>query len=257
MYRVRAYLKYLLKSTNHHGVHSPFVYNLVTKCFYAKSSLKDKQFVRDYKQQLLNSKETIIVTDFGAGSRVFKSNQRAVSKIAKVAALSEKNALLLMRMVSYLNLNSILELGTSLGVATASMAFANPKANLVSLEGCEATSRVANEQFSAFNLNPIEQVVGEFSETLPDQIEKRVYDLIYFDGNHSKEATLTYFKSALTAKHNASVFIFDDIHWSQEMTEAWNEIKNHSEVTVSIDTFQWGIVFFRKEQRKEHFIIRL
>lgn len=257
MYRVRSYVKYLLKSTNQHGVHSPFVYHLVTKCFYVKSALKDKNLVRTYKEKLLNSKENITVTDFGAGSKVFKSNHRSVSKIAKVASISEKNALLLIRMVKYLELNSILELGTSLGVATASMAFANPKANIISLEGCEATSKVAAEQFSFFKLDAIEQVIGEFSETLPTQIERQSYDLIYFDGNHSKQATLDYFKTALKAKHNESVFIFDDIHWSKEMSEAWNEIKNHADITVSIDTYQWGIVFFRKEQRKEHFIIRM
>uniref|UniRef100_UPI00404B6DEF hypothetical protein n=1 Tax=Flavobacterium sp. TaxID=239 RepID=UPI00404B6DEF len=29
-----SYLKFLLKSTNQHGVHSPFVFDLVTKCLY-------------------------------------------------------------------------------------------------------------------------------------------------------------------------------------------------------------------------------
>jgi hypothetical protein len=40
------------------------------------------------------------------------------------------------------------------------------------------------------------------------------------------------------------------------MEEAWETIKNHPKVTVTIDTFQWGLVFFRKEQPKEHFVIR-
>ncbi|MCM4161737.1 class I SAM-dependent methyltransferase [Antarcticibacterium flavum] len=82
-------------------------------------------------------------------------------------------------------------------------------------------------------------------------------DLIYFDGNHSKEATLKYFEQLLPLAHNDSVFIFDDIHWSKGMEEAWAEIKGHPRVRVSIDSFFWGIVFFRKEQEKEHFIIRL
>ena len=81
--------------------------------------------------------------------------------------------------------------------------------------------------------------------------------MIYFDGNHQKEATLQYFNQLLKTAHNDSVFIFDDIHWSKEMTEAWETIKNHPKVTVTIDTFFWGFVFFRKEQVKEHFIVRL
>ena len=42
-----------------------------------------------------------------------------------------------------------------------------------------------------------------------------------------------------------------------EMEKAWEIIKNHPKVTITIDTFQWGIVFFRTEQEKEHFVIRV
>jgi hypothetical protein len=41
------------------------------------------------------------------------------------------------------------------------------------------------------------------------------------------------------------------------METAWEMIKKHPKVTVTIDTFQWGLVFFRREQHKEHFIIRV
>ena len=60
----------------------------------------------------------------------------------------------------------------------------------------------------------------------------------------------------LESIHNNSIFIFDDINWSIEMQETWAIIKEHPKVTVSIDTYFWGIVFFRKEQEKQHFIIR-
>jgi hypothetical protein len=53
------------------------------------------------------------------------------------------------------------------------------------------------------------------------------------------------------------VWIFDDIHWNTEMEQAWESIKNHPKVTATIDTFQWGIVFFRAEQAKENFVIRI
>ena len=56
---------------------------------------------------------------------------------------------------------------------------------------------------------------------------------------------------------NDSVWIFDDIHWSVAIEEAWEIIKQHPKVKVTIDTFQWGLVFFRSEQAKEHFTIRV
>jgi hypothetical protein len=67
---------------------------------------------------------------------------------------------------------------------------------------------------------------------------------------------LEYFELLIPTITNDSVWIFDDIHWSKDMEEAWEIIKNHPKVTVTIDTFQWGIVFFRSEQLKEHFVIR-
>ena len=90
-------------------------------------------------------------------------------------------------------------------------------------------------------------------ETL--NLKPQIFDLVYFDGNHSKKATLDYFEALLPTISNDSVWIFDDIHWSADMEEAWEIIKKHPKVSVTIDTFQWGIVFFRAEQEKEHFII--
>jgi predicted O-methyltransferase YrrM len=81
--------------------------------------------------------------------------------------------------------------------------------------------------------------------------------MIFFDGHHNKEATIQYFELLLPKAHNDSVFVFDDIYWSQEMTEAWEYIKNHSSVSVTVDCFYLGLVFFRKEQVKEHFKIRM
>ncbi|MFZ0597916.1 MAG: class I SAM-dependent methyltransferase, partial [Flavobacterium sp.] len=116
-------------------------------------------------------------------------------------------------------------------------------------------------QFQKFNFNNVDLVISEFEIYLQDiklklETETKNFDLIYFDGNHSKKATLAYFELLLITITNDSVWIFDDIHWSQEMEEAWEIIKKHPKVTVTIDTFQWGFVFFRYEQEKEHFVIR-
>src|SRR5690606_3452789 len=128
---------------------------------------------------------------------------------------------------------------------------------VTTLEGCPATAKVARENFNAFGFERIVLKVEEFKELLNDpDILGSSYDLIYFDGNHQKQASIDYFEKLLPLSHNDSVFIFDDIHWSPEMTEAWEYIKAHPSVKVSIDTFFWGLVFFRKEQEKQHFVIR-
>ena len=253
---IKAYLKFLWNSKNEHGVHSPFVFDLVTKCFYDKKTKPEYLVLKSYHKSLLKNKTTIEVTDFGAGSRVFKSNKRQVSKIAQTAGISPKRAELLSRIVHYFQPESVLEIGTSLGLATSALSLGNPKAKITTLEGCENTLGIAKSQLEKFNFRNIEYVTTEFSSYLSN-IRHSTFDLIYFDGNHQKQATLDYFNLLLPTITNESVWIFDDIHWSKDMEEAWEIIKNHPKVSVSIDTFQWGIVFFRTEQRKEHFVIRV
>ena len=257
LFQITSYLKFLWNSKNEHGVHSPFVFNLLTKCFYDKKSKPEYLILKNYRKSLLNNKSSIEVTDFGAGSKVFKSNRRQISKIAKTAGISPKRAELLFRVTNYFQPKNILEIGTSLGLATSALALGNPKAKIITLEGCPQTATVAKNHLEKFDCKNVDTIITEFENFLVStNLQSTDYDLIYFDGNHSKKATLAYFDLLLTTITNDSVWIFDDIHWSTEMEEAWNEIKNHPKVTVTIDTFQWGFVFFRYEQEKEHFVIR-
>lgn len=255
-----SYFKFLAQSTNQHGVHSPFVYNLVTKCFYDTIHYPEYKLLKQYRKLLLEDNSVISVTDFGAGSRVFKSNQRKISAIALNAGISKKRAELLFRIVRYFQPSNILEIGTSLGLATSALSAGNLDAKITTLEGCSKTQMAAKKAFqkSNFSHQNIDFVTTEFSSYLSNlKTETLNYELIYFDGNHSQKATLEYFELLLPTISNDSVWIFDDIHWSKDMEQAWETIKNHPQVTVTIDTFQWGLVFFRKEQAKEHFVVRV
>ncbi len=257
IFQIVSYLKFLSKSQNQHGLHSPFVYDLVTKCFYDKSDHEEYELIKNYRNDLLRNKKLIEVTDFGAGSRIFKSNIRPVYGIAKNAGITLHRAKLLYRLIRYLKIEKALELGTSLGIAASAIS-ANKRTKLSTIEGCPATAKIASEQFQKYNLKNVDLKIRPFDKEL-DMIlkDKPAFDLVYFDGNHQKEPTLKYFEKLLPTAHNDSVFIFDDIHWSKEMEEAWEDIKEHPAVQLSIDTFQWGLVFFRKEQAKQDFRIRV
>lgn len=297
---VLAYLKFLWQSTNEHGVHSPFVFKLVTECFYKNKRHYEFRTLRQFRQSILKNKKTITITDFGAGSKVFKSNSRPVNQIAKTSGITQKRAELLFKVVKYFKPKNVLEIGTSLGLATAALSLGNPKSKIITVEGCPETARIAQNNFYKFGFQNIELIISKFEYFLGirqkalgnSQISysnrqsavgselsaggnnekpntqnpipkaqspkpKAKYDFIFFDGNHSYEATLLYFESLLDTATNDSVWIFDDIHWSKDMEKAWETIKNHPKVTVTIDTFYWGLVFFRTEQKKEHFTIRI
>lgn len=255
-FQIKSYLKFLSRSQNQHGVHSPFVYDLVTKCFYDREIKPQYAILKKYRSSLSGNNQLIDVTDFGAGSKVFKSNKRQISKIAQTAGIGKRRAELLYRIVTYFQPENILEIGTSLGLATVALSLGNLAAKITTLEGCPETLGVAKLKFEEFGLSNINPVGTEFNHYLEVGARTQRFQLIYFDGNHQKEATLSYFNLLLQTVTNESVWIFDDIHWSAGMEEAWEAIKKNPKVTVTIDSFQWGFVFFRKEQEKEHFTIR-
>tara|TARA_R110002073_G_scaffold72537_1_gene177613 strand:+ start:639316 stop:640092 length:777 start_codon:yes stop_codon:yes gene_type:complete len=257
LFQIKSFFKFLVKSTNQHGVHSPFVFDLVTNCFYDTDPKKWYYEASSFRSYLMVNRSKITVEDFGAGSKKLQANTREIARIAKNAGISKKRGQLLGRLVDYLDVNHVLEIGTSLGIATACMHLSKPETNIISLEGCRQTATVALESFQKFNFKNIDVVIGNFEDTLPEALAKTPFDCIYFDGNHQKEPTINYFEQCLKHINNNSMFIFDDIYWSKGMAEAWEFIKNHPKVTVSIDTFYWGIVFFHKEQPKQHFTIRV
>jgi predicted O-methyltransferase YrrM len=232
------------------------VYDLITKCFYDQTKYEAYASLSEYRQSLFNNKEHIKITDFGAGSRVFNSNLRAIRSIAKNSGSTLNRAKLLFRIVRYLKPQHTLELGTSLGIATQAMALGHPKNHVLTIEGCPTISNFTEQQLIKFKIENVTLKTGTFNKVL-SELKGQNYDLVFFDGNHNKESTLLYFNILVDKAHNDSIFIFDDIHWSSDMLEAWKVIKMHPKVTVSIDTFFWGLVFFRKEQVKENFTIRL
>lgn len=256
-FKIKSYFLFFIKSTNKHGVHSPFVYNLVTECFNKKTASDSLKLMTSILNYSYKNDTHIVVNDFGKGSKIFKNQNRKVGKIAKVAGISKKRAALLIRIIAYFKPKTILELGTSVGLSTAAISLGNPIASITTIEGCNNTAKKAEELFSKFNLTNIKLINNQFKNALPKLLNNTNFDFIYFDGNHQKEATLNYFKQCLVAATNNSAFIFDDINWSKEMQEAWEEIKKNPKVTITVDTYFWGIVFFRTQQAKQHFTIRV
>ncbi|MGJ5642228.1 O-methyltransferase [Formosa sp. S-31] len=256
IYQIQQYFQFLWRSSNQHGVHSPFVYNLVTQCFYDKKRYPEYKQIKKYKSELLKNNITLNITDLGSGSKYTKQNLRQIKSIAKNSGASIKQAKLLFRLTAYFKFQQSLELGTSLGISTLAVALGNKKGTVTSIEGCPEVSKFTKETLNTNNIQNTSIICGDFKTVIPE-LPKSTYDFVFFDGNHNKDATLSYFNLLLPQIHNDTVFIFDDIYWSKDMTDAWETIKNHPMVRVTIDTFHYGFVFFRKEQEKEHFTIRL
>lgn len=239
-------------------MHSPFVFDFITKVMNDNRQYYCYEPIEKLRAQLKQDNTMLTIEDFGAGSRVASHHQRSVSSIASSALKPRKFSQLFFRMVNYYQPKYILELGTSLGVTSAYMASAQPNAKVVTMEGAQAVADVAKKNFKQLGLTNIQIVQGNFDNTLHDVLQKAPsVDLAFVDGNHRREPTLKYFKQLLAKANENSILVFDDIHWSAEMEEAWAAIQAHPDVTLTIDLFFIGLVFLRKEQKvKQHFAVR-
>lgn len=254
------YIHYWIKSSNSkgHGMHSPFVFELIDKVFIDDRNFYVFPLIESVREDLLYNNNVIEVTDFGDGSIENKNYSRTISSIAKSALKPPKFGQLLFRLVNHFGSSTILELGTSLGITTSYLAAANHNSLVITMEGAPEIAKQAERHFQHIGLNNIEQVVGNFDTTLANVLQKnKTFDFVFIDGNNRYEPTLRYFNMMKPNLHEYSVLVFDDIHWSKEMEQAWVAIKNDESVTLTIDLFFVGLVFFRKEQKKkQHFIVQ-
>jgi len=256
LYRIYAFAKYLWKSFHLHGIHSPFVYQLNQEVFKETTPYYCFDEIESIRAKLILTKKKIKVKDLGASKTSGRVDHRKISKIARTSLKPAPQAQLLFRLVYRFKPKTILELGTSLGLTTAYLAKANPKATVTTIEGSEQLAKIAKVNHQKLSISNITQITDSIEKALDSYLSSiSVLDFVFFDGNHLRAASLSYFEKCLERASSESIFVFDDIYWSKEMELAWKEIREHPKVKVSIDLFHMGIVFFKADQAKENFTV--
>jgi predicted O-methyltransferase YrrM len=245
------------KHARGHGVHSPFVYNLIRDVFLDSTKYPEYEIIEARRALLLNNHQQVRVQDFGAGSHVLASQTRKISSIARTSLSPKKYAQLLFRLVRYVNANHILEMGSSLGISGAYMGIAHPHTKLVSLEGSPEIAAIAQQTFTNCGVTQAEIRVGNFSDSLAPTLQHlQTIDFAFIDGNHQKQATIDYFEHIIPFCTNNTLLVFDDIYWSADMFAAWKHICADSRVRISIDICKLGIISLRTGIEKQDFNIR-
>lgn len=253
IFRTVEYLRYLWSARGKYYLHSPFAYRFFLEVLEGPiPSGYDR--VNQMRKTICQREESIEVEDLGTGL----SSARRIRDFEKNVAISQKYGLLLMRLIAFHQPNIILELGTSVGISSAYMALAKPDAKIITIEGSAALAEMARRTHDRLGIKNVQVVCDEFQSALNRALPQiGTLDLVFFDGNHRKDATILYFEQCLKLAGENSVFVFDDIYWSADMKKAWKEIKKHPRITLTIDVFQFGICFFSKQKlAKEHFVLR-
>ena len=245
------YLKHFFSAHSLDNIHSPFVFNLTTEVIRVNTIFHEFKSIENIRKKLSKNNQKINIQN---SNQIIK---KKISYIAKHSAKSPKQAQLLFRLIKYFQPTSMIELGTSLGISAMYQAMAAPQIKLTTIEGNLQLIKIAEKNVQELGLKNIELIHENFDDILPTVVNTiNQADYVFFDGNHQKDATINYFNLFLNKMHNETIFIFDDIHWSDGMEEAWELIKSNNRVTVTIDLFFMGIVFFNKQLSKENFKIR-
>lgn len=262
-----------LRAGNAHGLHSPFVYDLYTRAIRPSRHANgpvvalpagELERIASLRTRLTNDSTTVSVTDFGAGTGAVYDGanglpvtyERSIKDIARSAAKSPAWGEVLARVTAFLGANTVLELGTSLGISTAYLALGQQLANkespqLISFEGSSAVAEIAKANLYSLGHQHVKIITGNLDETLETTLQQLSdsgtgsVDLVFIDANHTEAATLHYFDTLLPYCLENTCLIFDDIHWSTGMHRAWVQIRTHAAVKQTVDLGQFGLVFFR------------
>ncbi|MFM2376142.1 MAG: hypothetical protein RLZZ165_1239 [Bacteroidota bacterium] len=254
------YISHQWNSKSKHGIHSPFVYDFVTKVLPHRPTPFGDQVER-LRKRLRARRQMLEISDLGAGygGRERPVIHKTLREVLHSSARNRREGELLTRMVNRYAPGQVLELGTNVGFsAMYLLGGGEPKPELISIEGSEVLSRIASENLQALGCSAC-LLVGDFAAVLGEDVEWRRFrpSLVLMDGNHRKQATLDYFHTLLPRLGKDPVVVIDDIHWSAEMWQAWNEIIRHERISVSLDLYSLGICFLDRPQAKEHFRLKI
>ncbi len=256
-FQATSFLTYWLRALSEHSLHPPFIYKLYTEAI--KKDLQGPEFmeIEKAREELLRNNGTIKISDLGAGSSVTGNKKRSIRRIARNSLTKARFSRLLYRLIRHMEATTVLELGTSLGINTLYLASATNGGQVYTLEGCTQTANIARQTFSKWPQSNIYLLEGDIDHTLPELLGEKLskIDAAYLDANHTYEASLRYFNLLLPRLHKDSFLVMDDIYWSKGMKKAWKEIREHSSVSLSIDLFHAGILFFQPGIQKEHYIL--
>ena len=255
-YQIAKFLEYKLNAVGRYSLQAPFIFDFYERVINGERQPHIFDEIESYRKKLLKDDKLITIEDFGAGSKVSKSGKRSVRNLARTGLSSRRFSEMLFRLSGFIGAMNIVELGTSFGINTLYLAKSNPKATVTTFEGCSESAKIAMGIFKRANQFNIDLIQGNIDLTLDDFLKHAdKVDLVYFDANHQFDPTLRYYRQFLPLVHSDTVFVVDDIYWSKPMTKAWKKLVRQPDVTLSIDIFDAGLLFFNKDFYKEHYVL--
>jgi predicted O-methyltransferase YrrM len=204
---------------------------------WARDQLEAFAKIEARRDELYADIRPIPVVDYGSPDHAVRQ-----VPLAKIARNSKAPvwAKLVHQIVRTTGTKSCLEMGSCVGISAAHIAAAGVN-SLVTLEGAPAIADVARETLRVLGYSA-NVVTGRFADTLEAALSARPLDCVFVDGHHVGPATIGYWQQIKPHLTDRAVVIFDDIHWTPDMAEAWEKIRSGPDVEWSLDLETLGVV---------------
>jgi predicted O-methyltransferase YrrM len=256
---VPLYLQYFLNVVDRHSLQSPFIFNFYDDLRKSVSENKGIAQVESVRKELIKNRSAVGGTDLGAGSHISKSTDSStISDIAQNGISSKKECIFLFEIAKVINPKICVELGTSLGIATAYLCRAADSGEVITFEGNESLVKTAKELLKKLHCENIQIIQGNIDDRLPEFLVKaEKIDLAVIDANHTEKALISYFDMLKVKMVPGGMVVIDDIRWSNEMYRGWKKVHADRRVSLSIEFMHKGLLIFDSNIRKQHYVLSL
>lgn len=209
------------------------------------------------RKRLMANNEPLNDGSLGEGG-LYDSKKLSVREVYSVSK-GRKPALLLYFLTRAVKPMNVLELGTNVGISSAYIAAAlktnDQNGKMITLEASAYRLRLAKEVHQNIGLDNISYVEGLFTDTLSGALaDLGSVDLAFIDGHHQYQPTLDYFNQIFEFSSPDTVFVFDDIRWSEGMEKAWAQIQSDNKLGLLVDLDSVGIGVRQQEGNSQRFM---
>jgi len=234
-----------------HGVHSPFVFNLITKVIEEKSPYYTFHEIELLRKRLSFKEERITYPD---RHHKGKLRTRSIARIVAQEAINPKHGALLFRLTNYFKPEHILQIGPSMGLSALYLSSYRTGVNCIALEHVKEFATISQWVYQQAFRNPVTLQVGAYEEILPPVLSSlKQLDFVYFNTATETFENEWIFKTCLEHIHARTVFMIKGIKSNKEMRELWQQVLARPEVTVTIDLYSMGLVFFNPKLHKRNY----
>lgn len=237
------------------GVHSPFVYNLITKVIEEKRPYYCYDDIELVRRQFYYRETRLPWIDrrYGGKKEVL---YRPVGDILRREAIRRKQGELLFRLANYFKPRHILQFGCSAGISTLYLTAYAPEVDCTVLERIPSLAAVARQVWEKAARGPIDLRIGEYQALLPAALEKSdTLDLVFFNRLEECDDRHTLFEACLEKAHNETVIVLSGIKANPAMRAFWRSVCARPDVTVTLDLYTLGIVILNRKLHKRNYTV--